>query len=61
MTIKAQRSSCFDICEQGPIAVVYPESVFYKGISVRDVDEIFEQHILNNNPLERQKLNNIKK
>jgi (2Fe-2S) ferredoxin len=53
MSVRAQRSSYFDFCEDGPIAVIYPEGVFYKGISVDDVDEIFEQHIVNNNPVER--------
>ena len=61
MKVRAQRSSCFDICEQGPIAVVYPEGIFYKGISVSDVDEIFEQHILNNKPVERLQLTFPKK
>ncbi len=59
--VRAQRSSCFDICEQGPVAVVYPEGVFYKGISVADVDEIFEQHILNNTPVEHLQLTFSKK
>lgn len=59
--VRAQRSSCFDICEQGPIAVVYPEGVFYKGIDLSDVDEIFEQHILNNNPVKRLQLTFPKK
>ena len=32
MKVRAQRASCFDICEQGPILVVYPEGVFYGKI-----------------------------
>ena len=32
LKVRAQRSSCFDLCEQGPVAVVYPEGVFYKEI-----------------------------
>jgi len=56
LKVRAQRSSCFDICEQGPVAVVYPEGIFYKGISESDVDEIFEQHILQNKPVERLQL-----
>ena len=61
LKVRAQRSSCFDICEQGPVVVVYPEGVFYKGISVSDVDEIFEQHILNDKPVERLRLTFPKK
>lgn len=61
MSVRAQRSSCFDFCEDGPIAVVYPEGVFYKQISINDVDEIFESHILNNTPVVRLQLRFPKK
>ncbi len=56
MSVRSQRSSCFDICEEGPVAVVYPEGVYYKKISIDDVDVIFEQHILNNKPVKRLQL-----
>ena len=61
MSVRAQRASCFDFCEDGPIAVVYPEGVFYKKISLNDVDEIFEEHIVNNRPVERLQLTFPKK
>ena len=61
MKVRAQRSSCFDICEQGPIVVVYPDGIFYKKITVKDVDEIVEQHILNNKPVTRLQLTFPKK
>ena len=56
MSVRAQRASCFDLCEDGPIAVVYPEGIFYKKITIENVNEIFEQHILNNKPIERLQL-----
>lgn len=56
MSVRAQRASCFDFCEDGPIAVIYPEGIFYKKITVTDVDEIFENHILNNIPVEHLQL-----
>ena len=51
--VRSQRSSCLDICEQGPTMVVYPEGIFYKNVQLEDVDEIFEQHIVNNIVVER--------
>ena len=54
--VRAQRSSCLDICEQGPTMVVYPEGVFYGNLQLSDVAEIFEEHILNNRPVERLRL-----
>lgn len=59
--VRAQRSSCLDICEQGPTMVVYPEGVFYKNIALGDVEEIFESHIINDKPVERLQLNFTKK
>lgn len=54
--VRAQRSSCIDICEQGPTMVVYPEGIFYGNVQLEDVAEIFEEHILNNRPVERLRL-----
>lgn len=56
MKVRAQRASCFDICEKGPIMVVYPEGVFYGAVKLEDVEEIFANHILNNEPVERLRL-----
>ncbi|MEW6467500.1 MAG: (2Fe-2S) ferredoxin domain-containing protein [Bacteroidota bacterium] len=59
--VRAQRTGCFDICEQGPTVAVYPEGVFYGKVQIADVQEIFEQHILNGLPVERLRLNFEKK
>jgi (2Fe-2S) ferredoxin len=55
--IRAQRTGCFDICESGPSVAVYPEGIFYGKVQLSDVEEIIEQHIVNNKPVERLKLN----
>lgn len=38
-------TGCFGICEQGPVVVVYPDNVWYKTVSVDDVERIMEEHI----------------
>lgn len=55
--VRAQKAGCFDVCSFGPAVVVYPEGVFYGGVTLQDVAEIFNEHILNNRPVERLKLN----
>ena len=45
MKVRAQRASCFDICEQGPIMVIYPEGVFYAQIKSKDVKSICDEHL----------------
>ncbi len=54
--IRAQKTACLDACLQGPSLVVYPEAVWYGGVQLEDVEEIFEQHLVNNQPVERLRL-----
>lgn len=37
---------CLRICEDGPIAVVYPEGVWYRGVSTEVLDLIIDQHLV---------------
>jgi len=52
-TMRAQRAGCLDACDYGPSMVVYPEGVFYGGVTHNDVDEIVNEHLVNNRPVER--------
>ncbi len=40
-------TGCFGICSSGPAAVVYPEGVWYGGLTPDDVPEIVESHFGN--------------
>jgi len=51
--IRAQKAGCLDVCDFGPTLVVYPAGIFYVGINLTDVDEIVEEHLVNNRPVER--------
>lgn len=51
--MRAQKSGCLDACEYGPSLVVYPEGVFYGGVTKDDVNEIVNEHLLNNRLVER--------
>ena len=38
-------TGCFGICSRGPIAVVYPEGIWYGNLTPADVETIMEKHI----------------
>lgn len=46
-------TGCFGICEQGPVIVVYPGGIWYKGVTVDDVETIMEEHIEGSNVVSR--------
>ncbi len=51
--VKVVMTGCFGLCAKGPIMVIYPEGTFYHSVSVADVKEIVESHIINKTPVER--------
>jgi len=58
--VRSNAAGCLDACEHGVTAVVYPEQVWYGGITINDVEEILQSHILNNTPVERLKIKDAK-
>lgn len=51
--VRPNKAGCLDQCAAGVTCVVYPEGVWYGRVTVDDVDEIIEQHILGGKPVER--------
>jgi (2Fe-2S) ferredoxin len=58
--VRANQSGCLDACEFGPSVVVYPEGIWYGGVSPEDVPEIMESHILGGKPVERLRIQDPK-
>lgn len=44
--IKVVQTGCFGLCALGPVVIVYPEGSFYSMVTVDDVAEIVEEHLL---------------
>ena len=51
--VRANQSGCLDQCEHGPNVVVYPDAIWYGHVSLADVDEIIDSHIVGGKPVER--------
>ena len=50
---RINKAGCLDRCAGGPVAVVYPEAVWYTFVDAQDIDEIVESHLKNGRPVER--------
>ena len=46
-------SRCLGRCEHGPVAVVYPDNIWYSYIDEEDIDEILESHLEGGQVVER--------
>lgn len=54
--VRVNTAGCLNRCEHGPVAVVYPDAVWYSYIDKEDIDEIIDQHLVNNKIVERLKI-----
>ena len=44
--VKIVKTGCFGLCEKGPIMVIYPEGATYSKVTLKDVAEIVEEHLV---------------
>ncbi len=51
--VRVNKAGCLDRCAAGPVAVVYPEAVWYTYVDAEDIDEIVESHLKNGKVVER--------
>jgi len=51
--VRVNKAGCLDRCAGGPVAVVYPEGVWYNYVDLADIDEIVDSHLKQGQPVER--------
>ena len=51
--VRVNKAGCLDRCAGGPVAVVYPEGVWYSYVDTTDIDEIVESHLKNGQVVQR--------
>lgn len=54
--IRINSAGCLDRCAEGPVAVVYPEGIWYTYVDKEDIDEIIDEHLLNGRVVERLRI-----
>ena len=51
--VRVNKAGCLDRCAGGPVAVVYPDAVWYTFVDKHDIDEIVDSHLKNGQVVER--------
>jgi len=58
--VRANSSGCLDQCELGPTVVIYPQAVWYGGVTLADVPRIIEETVVGGRILEDLRISDEK-
>ena len=50
--VRANKAGCLEQCEHGPTVAIYPQGIFYGGVTLDDVPRIIEETVLGGRILE---------
>ncbi len=54
--IRINHAGCLNVCEHGPVMVIYPEGIWYRYENEADIEEIMRSHVMRGQPIERLRL-----
>ena len=51
--VRVNTAGCLNLCNLGPVVVIYPEETWYTFVDKHDIDEIIEEHLVKGNKVKR--------
>ncbi|AFL75458.1 (2Fe-2S) ferredoxin domain-containing protein [Thiocystis violascens] len=54
--VRINTAGCLDRCREGPVIVVYPESIWYTYADTEDLEEILREHLTHGRIVEHLRL-----
>lgn len=54
--VRANQAGCLEQCEHGPTVAIYPQGIFYGGVTAADVPRIIEETVIGGRIIEELRI-----